>query len=273
MYLTCEAKPGIMSRDWVMSDGTVRKFKNMMTHEDELMDDDARMKVFNGLLKKLQPVVPIINIELLLHFFGKMIINKLPIIGQEMKEIGSAISVEASIFNHSCCPNAAFVWDGLQLELRALREIPGNQEITVNYIDLRKPKNERKSELKELYYFDCRCERCCSDDDDLHLWNQMKAFQEQIKEIESNVSITDVTKAKEIYLTDLKLLPIYCNFCGDFHPIVTQHLIETMKKGIAFKNTEMDSFDFVYEKLRESLIVTHGKGHSLFLEFEQNSQL
>lgn len=272
MYLTCEAKPEIMSREYTMTDGTVRTFKNMKSHVDDLVDDDPRMKVFNSLLKKLQPVVPIINIEVLLHFYGKMVINAMPIIGEDMREVGSAMSVEASIFNHSCCPNGAFVWDGLKVQLRALKHIPVGEEITVNYIDLEKQRSVRRRQLKDRFYFDCNCSRCSFEGEEIHLWNQMKELNERIRGIESDVAMNEVTKSRDIYLTQLKLLPLYHKVYGDFHPIITHHLMLMMKRGLNFSHSEVDSFDFVCNNLRASLAVTHGKDHSLFLEFEQHIQ-
>ncbi|KAJ1916237.1 hypothetical protein H4219_003905 [Mycoemilia scoparia] len=64
-------------------------------------------------------------------------------------------------FNHSCDPNCVFV--GLpngKLEIRALTDIRANAELTVSYVDLLQPREQRRRQLLLTRHFWCKCYRC-----------------------------------------------------------------------------------------------------------------
>lgn len=64
-------------------------------------------------------------------------------------------------FNHSCEPNCNFVGlrDG-QLEFRTLKNVAIGEELSVSYIDLFAPRNERRGNLLYTKQFWCKCKRC-----------------------------------------------------------------------------------------------------------------
>jgi len=67
-----------------------------------------------------------------------------------------------SRINHSYDPNTGYDWDydRFQLVLYAHRPILKGEEITVAYIDHNQPRAARRAELKEMFDFDCACEKC-----------------------------------------------------------------------------------------------------------------
>ena len=89
----------------------------------------------------------------------------------------------ASIFDHSCCPDLYYQFDGLKIYFIASRDIilrvsnmieeisdtndeDGAQDVNqlyISYIDEILPVWERQRILKSGYYFDCRCTRCQDD--------------------------------------------------------------------------------------------------------------
>lgn len=69
-----------------------------------------------------------------------------------------------ALFNHSCDPNCAAVFDGSKLEIRALRPIPVGSEATISYVELAMPTNTRQDELQTTYHFTCSCARCTRND-------------------------------------------------------------------------------------------------------------
>ena len=72
---------------------------------------------------------------------------------------GSSAYLFISRINHSCCPNCfAFTNEG-KLNIRTIRNVNEGEEITISYIYLYNPWNERNKILKE-YNFICTCERC-----------------------------------------------------------------------------------------------------------------
>lgn len=69
----------------------------------------------------------------------------------------------AMFFNHACNPNCAFV--GLrngQLAFRTIRPVSREEELTVSYIDLYAPRDERRQVLLGSKHFWCKCKRCTS---------------------------------------------------------------------------------------------------------------
>ncbi|KAK8125820.1 uncharacterized protein PG998_001579 [Apiospora kogelbergensis] len=62
--------------------------------------------------------------------------------------------------NHSCDPNVVMTFLQPKVELRALRPIKSGEEIFVKYVDVTNPIGVRQAELKETYFFDCKCSKC-----------------------------------------------------------------------------------------------------------------
>ncbi|CAL4120090.1 unnamed protein product, partial [Meganyctiphanes norvegica] len=76
--------------------------------------------------------------------------------------IGSGVFPAHSLQNHSCNPATAHCTVGNYMVTYASRFIPAGSEVTVSYgfhyaLD---EISERKSELKEQFYFDCICDAC-----------------------------------------------------------------------------------------------------------------
>lgn len=92
---------------------------------------------------------------------GIMLSNALPR-GPRSEE--TVLCLLASRFNHSCAPNAEYLWlDGQGVEeVRAVREINPGEEVTVNYLGdtIRHPSAARQAQLREGFRFDCRCAVC-----------------------------------------------------------------------------------------------------------------
>ncbi|KAF9966945.1 hypothetical protein BGZ70_000687 [Mortierella alpina] len=70
-----------------------------------------------------------------------------------------------ALFNHSCRPNAIVMYEGKIQVVRALENIAMGQEVCTSYVDNGVQRQERRQLLKEKYYFDCHCPRCCEDED------------------------------------------------------------------------------------------------------------
>ncbi|KCV70782.1 hypothetical protein H696_03132 [Fonticula alba] len=99
----------------------------------------------------------------------------------ETQPFGRAIIPEASYFNHSCNPNAEFHWTWLQppgqdpaagegdsavcpvMVFRAVRPIAVGEEVTISYVPTNRPVSTRRHQLREGYFFNCGCDRCCQE--------------------------------------------------------------------------------------------------------------
>lgn len=62
--------------------------------------------------------------------------------------------------NHSCSPNCWMYFSGNKLQIRTLRDIEVDEELTISYLELDSPSAKRKAYLKEHYFFNCNCIRC-----------------------------------------------------------------------------------------------------------------
>lgn len=83
-----------------------------------------------------------------------------------------AVFAEASKFNHSCSPNAKWLWkeDIGQIVIMTLTDIERGQEILISYInfDERQTVINRRLQLLD-WRFLCRCERCIVEDGETDL--------------------------------------------------------------------------------------------------------
>ncbi|KAJ2631649.1 hypothetical protein H4R22_001824 [Coemansia sp. RSA 1290] len=64
------------------------------------------------------------------------------------------------LFNHSCLPNATFVFSNGMQVVRALEDIGQGDEIMLTYTDSLLPHSERQKRLAEVYFFSCSCKKC-----------------------------------------------------------------------------------------------------------------
>jgi SET domain len=65
-----------------------------------------------------------------------------------------------ALLNHSCNPNAAIVFDRNVASVRSIRDISAGEQVTISYVDNTHKRAIRRKELREKYFFDCRCEGC-----------------------------------------------------------------------------------------------------------------
>ena len=77
--------------------------------------------------------------------------------------LGQCVAVVAAAINHSCRPNAHFVFIGRTLNLRILEDIPEGKEIYVTYIPTDQHVLARQQVLKDRCLFTCGCDKCVSE--------------------------------------------------------------------------------------------------------------
>jgi len=79
---------------------------------------------------------------------------------------GSVLCPVISRFNHSCTPNCQHAWDESAAVERvfACTDIHAGEELSIYYIDICKPMEERQRELSARYGFVCSCKACSGPD-------------------------------------------------------------------------------------------------------------
>ncbi|CAO3581439.1 unnamed protein product [Absidia cylindrospora] len=104
--------------------------------------------------------------EQLVQYLCRFQCNNFGVHDDHLFTIGEGTYPVASLFNHSCRPNAVVMYDGALLSVVAIEPITPDQEITIAYVDAAHDRSNRQSSLLSKYFFDCRCVRCADGGDD-----------------------------------------------------------------------------------------------------------
>eukprot|EP00743_Colponemidia_sp_Colp-15_P007291 GILK01007874.1.p1 GENE.GILK01007874.1~~GILK01007874.1.p1 ORF type:complete len:518 (+),score=59.49 GILK01007874.1:37-1554(+) len=115
------------------------------------------------------------TVEFIQRLYGIMFYNSLgvPLAGvygvqQDFSEAptGGGIYPIVTFCNHSCDPNLqveSSTESGDVVFIRTRRRIVAGEELTIAYIDINLPYEERQSQLRLKYNFACRCVRCSAE--------------------------------------------------------------------------------------------------------------
>ena len=77
---------------------------------------------------------------------------------ENLHPLGVALYGMAALANHSCAPAAVQGFEGDTIVLRALRSISEGEEVTISYVDVLLPWEQRRATLLAEYHFDARPE-------------------------------------------------------------------------------------------------------------------
>ncbi|KAL3943897.1 MAG: hypothetical protein SGBAC_002014 [Bacillariaceae sp.] len=108
---------------------------------------------------------PLPSMQAMQRMVYRIKLNGFSICDGESVAMGIGIFGAPSFMNHSCRPNAVqtFLYGGGEppsLLVTAFEDIPKGAEICISYIDNLAPKQIRCNQLKNNYFFDCRCNAC-----------------------------------------------------------------------------------------------------------------
>nr|CDJ97871.1 Zinc finger domain containing protein [Haemonchus contortus] len=149
-----------------------RKFWSLVDHKDDIREDPIKMQHFEKLYKKMEIFRKdeMIDKEAFFDVFCKTSINSHSIHTNAGTEVGMALDLGISKYNHSCRPTCTMVFDGYRVCLRPL--VPGVDasdvsQAFISYIDVGRSKYVRRKDLKARWYFDCECSRCVDPADDM----------------------------------------------------------------------------------------------------------
>ncbi|XP_062140263.1 histone-lysine N-methyltransferase SMYD3 [Drosophila sulfurigaster albostrigata] len=162
---------GDLERGYYTEHGS-RKFRDLMSHYAEIKNDANRLEHLDSLHAVLtemmcdnknsssSSIVP--NKTELMSIYGRLITNGFNVLDAEMNSIATAIYLGVSITDHSCQPNAVATFEGNELHVHAIEDLPclDWSKIYISYIDLLNTPAQRRADLKEHYYFLCVCSKC-----------------------------------------------------------------------------------------------------------------
>lgn len=199
-----------------------RCFTDLMTHRPQIEMDAIRTNVFQSLFARFKSLNQIqLNRNKLFECFCRLCINSFTITNCELNEIGSGLYLAESQMDHSCIPNAAPVFNGHRVVIRAIKTIKSGQPITINYVDMKQSTNIRQKKLVEQYYFTCKCNQCESNDsiDYERLGHLITKMDDAI----------DTNNWIEAYEMGIKTMPMFEKIYGDCHPDLTVQMIRMLK--------------------------------------------
>ena len=83
------------------------------------------------------------------------------VVDAEGRHLGSGVYVPASMFNHSCAPEAVVSFNpGGVLRARAVEDVPADAPIRIAYSELYASRRSRRDALRAKKGFECACRRC-----------------------------------------------------------------------------------------------------------------
>ncbi|XP_053601074.1 SET and MYND domain-containing protein 4 [Plodia interpunctella] len=138
---------------------TMDKLKSMGV-DDEYKED---VSLFGGLILKNLEVLQFNAHEVFELQCPKPKVGK-NVIKHDGKSvfIAGAVFPTLALFNHSCDPSVVRYFCGERIVVRAVKNIKKGEEVAENYgpIFTTVPKEKRKADMKEQYWFDCHCVPC-----------------------------------------------------------------------------------------------------------------
>ncbi|KAL3998902.1 MYND finger family protein [Acanthocheilonema viteae] len=147
-----------------------RKWVDLMGHQEDIRNDQLKYAHFEKIYGKMATFRKdeMIEKEKFYEIFCKTTINSHSIHTNAGDEIGLALDLGVSVYDHSCRPNCSLVFDGFHAYLRPLTSETNASDIVkarISYIDIGRSRYQRQKELQSKWYFNCQCDRCVDPSD------------------------------------------------------------------------------------------------------------
>ncbi|KAF1996284.1 SET domain-containing protein [Amniculicola lignicola CBS 123094] len=98
--------------------------------------------------------------EFAAEMYARVLSNSLTLVTPTFDPLGIMMDPTLSRINHSCDPNVYIVMDGAEAAIWTLKPIERDEELYISYIDTTNPYARRQMELKERWFFTCKCSKC-----------------------------------------------------------------------------------------------------------------
>ena len=153
--------------------GQRRYFKDLVSHQEDIARDDTNVSDVKSVHAQLHTLLGPTNSPsflTVLQIYGKIIINCQDILNDEMIPIGLGLYLGPSAIDHSCAPNAVWIFNGREMIVRTIENVPNFSALRVTYLPkLYENTRKRQEILLRDYFFSCNCEVCQDEDS-----NQLK---------------------------------------------------------------------------------------------------
>ncbi|XP_071548580.1 histone-lysine N-methyltransferase SMYD3-like isoform X3 [Panulirus ornatus] len=142
-----------------------RRFRDLMNHYADIKKSKERKEDADYLIQELKKYISaeyIPNYSDFLGIYGRLLVNRFSLMDKTFLNIGSALYLAASIFDHACKPNCYISFVGKKVQIRALVDMPvfDYSKCRISYVDPVSSVTKRREDLHEKWFFWCDCGTC-----------------------------------------------------------------------------------------------------------------
>lgn len=259
-----------MAEEHLLYNGKTRRMDQMMDHAKEMSKNVLEIEVLRILAQRVRDVAPEITDQLVFRRCSQMFTNQFAIEGKCAgkssfnETIGIGLYIEGGVLDHSCTPNTCRVFDGLNLQIRAIKHIDTKKEaISVSYIVLTMSREERRAILAENFYFTCNCHRCASHNDANLDFGHYHSLRSNVLALIRNGKNLEASVMLE------KLIPMAQEMHGQNGPSITEMLWSCIELKLrAFKQRSCHNLHLgvklLIKRFHAAVLISHGKEHSFY---------
>ena len=174
--------------------------------------------------------------------------------------MGEALYVDGCYFDHSCAPSIERWTYGRQLEFRAMRRIDTSLEAPLSYyIDIAWPRSVRQRQLRDGWFFECKCTKCESIDDETFDYRLYRTWRETLNH--TNVDV-------DLKIRLIRMHEIVYGEHNQFKTLTMAHLLinqlRNPPKNLTNQKTWMTDVKLLETQLETEFRITHGKDHPMY---------
>ncbi|OQV25386.1 putative Histone-lysine N-methyltransferase ASHR1 [Hypsibius exemplaris] len=153
-----------------------RTYEDLIFHEDEMrlskdvMDYVPQLRLILAKYMGIDDPRDLPSEQVIFEMFGKVKCNSYGILDDDLITCGVGLYLNASVFDHSCRPNACQIFDGARIFIRATEDIADFSEVRISYIDRFAPLKQRQDHIFEGYFFTCTCSSCSNPSKDAEMF-------------------------------------------------------------------------------------------------------
>jgi hypothetical protein len=178
-----------------------------------------------------------------------------------------AFSVQLSALSHSCLPNAAIINNGLNIELRAMTQIPIGNQITINCVELVFNTNKRQEILSDNYYINCKCLRCESNFDSDIDYERLHYLDSYLLCESVRVPNSMINSKKRLKLVNERMDLYKKCFNGLYNPKYSHFLFINLISLFICEVGDKQTIEEYIKEVDNNLIITHGKDNEVYNVF------
>ncbi|ORX85772.1 SET domain-containing protein [Anaeromyces robustus] len=144
----------------IKKDSSIEQTINKLYCYEKKERMENKQKLYDWMSPILQSLKINTDSTRIAHLMNIIDCNMLYIFQPFSEYFAYGLYINASKFEHDCNPNCMLLYNGNELHIRSIRPIKKGENITFSYISINLPYSERKIRLKNIYNYECQCDRC-----------------------------------------------------------------------------------------------------------------